>query len=1152
MNSIYRAGERRPSTSSALGVSLAVILACCASMSAHGQEQIPFQHLTLKDGLSQMFVSSVIQDHEGFMWFGTKDGLNRYDGNTFKIYRHQPFDESALSDGHVRSLTVDHLGRIWIGTTTEALSRYDPDRDCFRRFPLTVPGGARNPPADVTAIAADGEGVLWLGTSGAGLIRYEIRSPQIPQQSARPARETPPVVPSDISITWIRYDANRPDGLSSDTIRCLAADRASGRLWIGTDAGLDCTDTRQWKHGVGRARPGSTDQVAGGQPAFSHHGLLPASPNHSVVSALTIDAHGTLWAGTGAGLFHLGPRDEQFVHHPYPSTEWRSRMGTIRSLAACPPDPPAPAGTVWIGSVGGAAMFSVAAGTYAFYQHDPANPGSLSGKSIQAVFRDRGGVIWLGSNGGGINYLDPVAIRFHTPDPVIAEADVPNLTLRGLSVRSICESSRQERAVWIGADAVYRLDSTSGACRRIPLPGNGLNHTGIVYSILEDRQGRIWFGTGQGLYCLSPGARGVTHYSTGLEALDGMADNRVLKVFQDRADTLWIVTGRTLGRLDETNRRFRHFWYDRRPPDRFEQPCFPPLWEDTTGHLWLGAPDGLLRFDPARHTFQRWQHDPSRPQSLSSNKIMSIEPDPLEGDRLLWIGTGGGGLNCLDRSNGRFFHLLEQDGLPSNYIYGILPDRDGRLWLSTNRGLSRFDPRSLSFQNFDASDGLQGDEFNAGAYFRSPSGKLFFGGLNGLSAFDPRDIRIDPYVPPIVFTGLQLNSHTIKPGGATARLPRPVNQLDELRLSHTDRVITFEIAALSFAARHKNTFAYKLENFDRNWIAVGTHGRITFTNLDPGTYRLVVKGANHDGVWNETGKAIRLVISPPLWQTWWAYMLYAAGILAGLYGIRRYELNRLRLKFRLNGMEQEMRLAVEIQQMFVTRVSPNIPGYDIAQANLSSRPVGGDYLDVFPLDDGGWALCVGDVAGKGLPAALIMANLHAVIRSQARLAGQPSDALTRANRMLCETIEAGQFVTLFFGVLDPSNHRLHFCNAGHTTPYLLAASTEPVHLESGGLVLGFLKETHYQDGLVAFPPGALLVIYSDGISEAFDPKGEEFGRDRLIDTVKRHQNQSSAHIVEAVLAAVRRHLDGQPAHDDMTLMVIRRPYDPAAILGDSI
>jgi serine phosphatase RsbU (regulator of sigma subunit)/ligand-binding sensor domain-containing protein len=1128
-------------------VYLVFLLAGGATGTVCAQHRIPFQNLTVRDGLSQMFVSAAVQDAEGFLWFGTKDGLNRFDGNRFKIYRHHPFDTTSLSDSHVRSLAVDGSGRLWIGTTSWALNLYDFQRDRFHRFSLSAAGEPDDLPADITAIVTDGDGVLWLGTAGRGLIRFEYRPSDRSPQTTGSSRQAsaPDPDPAEVSIARIRYSAHCPDGLSSDTIRCLAADPANGRLWIGTDAGLDCTDTRQWRHAGG-------GPASGAQPVFIHHGLFPTSAQFPVVSALHLDAGGTLWAGSGSGLFHRARMGDRFIHQPYPSPGWQANMGTIRALAACPPEPGLPAGTIWLGAVGGAAVYDPATGTFAFHRHDPADPSSLGGRSVQTILRDRGGVIWLGSNGGGISVMDPATSRFRTLDAAIPAPDDATRTLRRLSIRSICESTRRERALWIGADAVYRLDRTRGTCRRFPLAGGRADTAGTVFSILEDRRGRIWFGTGQGLYGYDPETRRRTYHPTGLETPDGGADNRVLKLLEDRTGRLWLVTGRSLGWLDEASGRIHHIWYDLRPPNRFEQPRFPPLWEDESGRMWLGTPAGLLRLDPASGKLQQWQYDPARSDSLSSNQVMAIEPDPQEGGRLLWIGTGGGGLSCLDRSTGRFVHLLEQDGLPSNYIYGILPDRDGRFWISTNKGLSCFNPRTLTFHNFDAGDGLQGDEFNAGAYFRSLSGELFFGGLSGLNAFHPRDIRTDPYVPPVVFTGLQINSLDMSHHAAHNRLPQPVNQLEELRLAHTDRVVSFEVAALSYSARHKNRFAYKLENFDPRWIAVGTHRRITFTNLDPGTYRLVVRGANHDGVWNTTGKAIRLVVMPPPWRSWWAYGLYAGAALILLYAVRRYELGRLRLKYRLYGMEQEMRLAVEIQQMFLTRVSPDIPGYDIAQTSLSSRPVGGDYLDAFPLDEGGWAICVGDVAGKGLPAALIMANLHAVIRSQARLSGRPSESLTRANRMLCETIESGQFVTLFFGVLDPAGHRLHFCNAGHVNPYLCVPSAEPHVLETGGLVLGFLKETRYEDGLVPLPPGALLVLYSDGVSEAFGPDGQEFGRDRLIDTVRRHQDQSAARILEAVLEAVRQHLAGRPAQDDMTLMVIRRPYDPAAILGDAI
>ena len=307
----------------------------------------------------------------------------------------------------------------------------------------------------------------------------------------------------------------------------------------------------------------------------------------------------------------------------------------------------------------------------------------------------------------------------------------------------------------------------------------------------------------------------------------------------------------------------------------------------------------MLLFDLQKKTFFTYKNDPAKPNSLNNDNINSICPDPFNPDKILWIGTSGGGLNQFNIDEGIFEHFTEKDGLPNNVVYGILPDKKGNLWLSTNKGLSKFNPKNKSFRNYDVNDGLQSNEFNTGAYFLSKNGEMFFGGIKGVNYFYPDEIKDNQHIPKIVLTNLKLGDRYITNKNDKSILQKPISETTELVLSYADDVITFEFAALDYSTPSKNRYAYKLDNLNKDWIYSGSDRSATFTHLPFGEYVLRIKGSNNDGIWNETGIALKLIITPPWWSTWWSYILYGFLFLSGLYLIRRYELNRLKLKNQL-------------------------------------------------------------------------------------------------------------------------------------------------------------------------------------------------------------------------------------------------------------
>lgn len=1104
----------------------AILVLLCGSATAGptaGPAALPlqssFQHLTAENGLSQMYVSAILQDRQGFLWVGTKDGLNRYDGRRFTVFHHVPFDSNSLSDDFITVLREDSQGFLWIGTAAGGLSRFDPDRERFRQ--ICGEGGAPDSLAgeEITDIAFGTDGSVWVATAGNGLARLVPAGPQ--------AEGMTEGIPSSHGYSCRRYRhiPDDPSSLGSDFVRALRVD-SWGRLWIGTDNGLDLL--------VGEAGQPS------GRDSFRKVPFLDAWGEVLSVNAICEDPDGSLWLGTRDGLYRYSMDDGQVAHCPIENPALRGQLASLRVICATPADGTPWGAKLWLGYYGGLAIFDPSTGAFSYPVHLKDDPRSLSAGSIISIFQDRGGVVWLGSNGFGLNKFDPMAVRFSHPEQYFIGLDPGIQLTRDLSVRSFAVSSSEGKEVlWIGARGIFQVDRRVGWFRQF-VPPYPLG-TGSVFSILAGDGGPVWFGTGQGLFAYETADGTFRHFDTGLYDSAGGADKRIFKIFRDRRERLWVITMRTLGLFDPRTGRIRHYWYSSKPVHPSDEPAFPAVYEDPDGLFWLGTHIGLIVFDPASRSFiRRYTYNPGNPSGPALNEIQAVEPDPAEPDRYLWLGTAGGGLDRLDRSTGRFSHFTEKDGLPNDCIYGILPDKKGNLWLSTNQGLCVFNPRTRACRTYDLHDGLQSNEFNGGAYFKSAQGELFFGGVQGYNSFFPEKIAENRNTPPVVITDFLINNLWVGVHTPGTPLRKPVSRTDEIVLNHTNRVITFRFAALNFSNPEQIQYAYRMDNFDHDWSIIGPRQTATFTNLAPGDYVFRVKCANDDGIWNHREAAIRIVILPPPWRTWWAYTLMAAAIFGALYGFRKYELSRLRLKHRLDLIHEEIRLASQIQLELMPKSSPAVAGYDIAGRSQPTRMVGGDYFDFIPMGADHLAVCLADVSGKGLPSALLMANLQATVRSQSHPHVSSRECVRRSNDQLVRNTDWGRFATLFYGILEPVAGRFLYCNAGHNPPLLAGDGNGPRRLETGGLIIGFAENAQYEEEAISLAPGDYLVIHSDGITEAQNESGEEFGEARLEALVLQGRGSAARQLIDHVFAEVSRHAGKAPQTDDMTLVVIRR------------
>ena len=839
-----RAKASRPArlATSALAALTFMLPVLCLRLPAEGG-RLRFEHVPATSGLTPSVVFDILQDHLGFMWFATENGLYRHDGYTFSEYRHVPGDGSSLNQNHVVKLMESKDGTLWIGTHNGGLSRFDPAADAFHSYWKTpVPAGGLSGSV-VQALVEDRDGVLWVGTNN-GLNRLD--------------RATG-------SFTIFRHRPGDGSSLSHDQVNALCLDR-EGTLWIGTDEGLN------------RLRRGGTTFER-----HSHRSDDSATLSHDRILAILEDRGSALWIGTQAGLDRLD-----------------RRTGGCERLAGKRNIPPLlqvndisedRSGRLWIATQEGLLCGDPRSGEFSVFRHDPQDPYSLGYDQVLSICEDRSGILWIGNFGTGVDKVSANQMRFDHHYPLPGRAD------RLGNAAVFCFHEDPDRSLWIGTmGGLERLDPERRSFSRYPsvVEGGAGPSDRFVRNLLVDSRGEFWIGTdGGGLNRFDRRRNAFTALRHDPQDPHSLSDDKIRVLAEDRAGNLWVgtLTG-GLNRLSRENNTFSRFQHDGDDSRSLGSNEVRAILQDRSGALWIGTyGGGLNRFLPETGTFARSLHDASDPAGLSSNYIFDLHED-REGN--LWIATWGGGLNRLDAARRTFSHFTKRDGLPCNEIYGILEDRTGRLWLSTFEGLSRFDPRAGAFRNFDVHDGLQGNEFNFGARYLSPRGEMFFGGVNGFNAFFPEEITDSPCAPPVHITSFRILNRE-------ARLARPIWETDEIVIRPRDYLFSLEFAALDYSAPMKNRYAYKLEGLTDDWIETDARNRVvSFSTLAPGRYVLRVRGSSSDGLWSDREAALVIRVRGPWWKSWWFLSLLAltAALLV-------FELNRTRLRRRASRIRTQ-------------------------------------------------------------------------------------------------------------------------------------------------------------------------------------------------------------------------------------------------------
>ena len=820
-------------------------------------QRVEFEHMGTTSGLSQSNVICILQDSRGFMWFGTRDGLNKYNGYQFTVFKNNATDKNSLGNNFVMDMVEDEKGFLWIGTWGGGLDRYDRKTDMFvhYRHDTADPGSLSSDL--VISLLRDSRGVIWVGTEDGGLNMLDSATGH-----------------------FIHYRYNKADdkSLGDNFVKSLFEDDEHN-IWVGTiNGGLNLFD--RWTRTFTR---------------FRHDDNIGTSISSNSVAAILEDSRHRLWVGTtGGGLELMDRKTRVFTHYKEEGSRGNGIPSNAVTSLAEDGD-----GNLWIGTENdGLSIFNAVTGGFQNYRHDEIDPTSIGTNSLYAIYRDSKKNMWIGSFTGGIDFVNRDAGKFvhykHNSSPY---------SLSDNRVLCIYEDSHEH--LWVGTDGggLNLFDRKTGRFTHYRYDPRNRNSIGgdYVLKVMEDSKGNLWIGTwGDGITVFSRQHNEVMHFRNDPHKPSSLSNNNAWTIYEDREHNVWVGTyGGGLDLYDPATRSFIHHRYDENDAGGISSDKIHSVFEDRKGRLWVGTDGGGLNlYDRRTNRFAHYLHVEGK-NSLCNNYVGNIFEDSKGG---LWISTTDG-LAYFDVLANRFAAFTTRDGLPDDVIFGVLDDSVGNLWISTNKGLSKWTPFSKTFRNYGVADGLQANEFKEQAYCKTRSGIMYFGGINGFNEISPRHIRQEPFDPPLVFTDFQVFNNEVpiaRGPGDPSPLKMDISETQSITLPYKSSVISFLFASLNYTDRDKRQYSYMLEGFDKVWNVVGMKRTATYTNLDPAEYTFKVKGLNNDGDWSEKVISLRLVITPAFWMTWWFRWLLILFVIGSIFIFYRLRMNTI------SGLNREL------------------------------------------------------------------------------------------------------------------------------------------------------------------------------------------------------------------------------------------------------
>ncbi|TSD66248.1 response regulator [Inquilinus sp. KBS0705] len=827
---------------------LSVFLMFCI-LACFGQNQsLKFEHLGKKEGLSQINVGCIIQDSKGFIWVGTRDGLNRYDGYNFLYYKYDAKDTASLSSSMVADIAEDKQGNIWVATII-GLNKFERDKGRFKRYyhddknPNTISANILN------KVAVDEIGNIWIATQN-GLDFLDVKTDK---------------------FTHYKHSDNKPGTISNNTVSTVFIDTKQN-VWVGTTGGGLNLFNRQ----------------TGTFTTYMYNAANPASISGNNVSSIFEDKKQRLWIGTlKDGLNMLDLKSGLFTRYQHQDNVKNTISGT--TIYALNMDEN---GNLWIGGEnGGLCILNPETGSISTYKHDDIDKNSIIGNTIYAILKDKQGNMWLGAFSGGINLFKRSTKSFtHYRHNSLSNS------LSNDFVLSVYEDP--DKNVWAGTDGggLNKFNYKDGSVTHYTQQKGKNSIAGnYVLTINQDKQGLFWLGTwADGLSIFNPKTGVFNNFKNNPKNPNSLPGDNIYALVNSNDGTTWIGTyNYGLSHYNPAIKAFINYKHDDNDPKSLSSDKVYSLLEDTKGRLWVGTFDGGLNLlNRATNTFEHFNHN-DKSNSLSNDNVSDIFEDK-KGN--LWVSTFTG-LNLFNPNTRHFTVFTKKDGLPSDIIYAAREDDGGKLWISTNSGLSSFDPAKRVFKNYTVEDGLQEDEFKSHSAYKGKSGKLYFGGVNGFNSFSPAQVLKPEGFSPLVITAFQLfnkNANPAKDDADPSPLKKDIANTQSITLDYKQSVISLEFAALDYTSADKKKYAYILEGFDKEWNYIGARHTATYTNLPAGTYYFKLKYQNTAGLWSPVTTSLQIITKPPFWLTWWFKLLVFLLVVMVIYIVFRIRVRSIK------------------------------------------------------------------------------------------------------------------------------------------------------------------------------------------------------------------------------------------------------------------
>jgi signal transduction histidine kinase/CheY-like chemotaxis protein/ligand-binding sensor domain-containing protein len=814
-------------------------------------QNLEFQHFGGNEGLSQNNVWDLQQDRLGFIWVATEDGLNVFDGYDFKIFRNDPADSFSISGNFIDCIAEDKNGEVWIGTQS-GLNHYNRILNRFERF--------MNDPKDSFSISSnniediffDSKNTLWVATVN-GLNHYD-------QETKK----------------WQRFLHQPTDSnsIANYDIECVVED-GMGRIWAGTRGGLSVLN-------------------ADGKGFTNFHTKEndPSSLSSNNIMCLYIDKEGFLWIGTfDGGLNKMDIEKKVFARYKHdPSNPSSLGNNYVYHLTENKN------GELWVATDGALCFMDKKSGLFTRYISIQGNQTGLNSNTITKILFDRRNRMWVGTRYGGLNIYSKERQSFE-------HFEFNSFNKNSLSHNNVSGIEENKNGnFWIATDG--------GGLNHLNRKTGHFTHYIDVFSnnkllaIAQDEKENLWVGMwAGGLNYFNPKTKKIKKYVHDPKNPRSLSDNNIFDILVAKDGTVWIATwGKGFNKYNPATDDFTNYVANPNDKNSFSGSSISFLMEDSRGRIFIATEqNGFDVLDPKTNTFTNYRVEPGL-NKLSGNSVFCFFEDSKN---RIWVGTNGAGLNLFHEESKSFTTFRKKDGLPNDAILAIQEDSKGELWISTNKGLCRFNPETNNFKNYTQSDGLQGDQFNRWASCKlKATGEFIFGGTNGFNLFRPENIKSNTYEPAVYITDFKIFNKPVLLG-KDEPLEQNIILSKSIRLNHDENTFSFECTALNYTQPEKNQYRYKLEGFDTDWIDAGTERKKEYTNLSPGKYTFKVLASNNDGIWNLKGTEIKIVITPPFWNTWWFKTSIVIFLLGSFFLVITSRVNSIRKQKEL--LEEKVR-----------------------------------------------------------------------------------------------------------------------------------------------------------------------------------------------------------------------------------------------------